>query len=131
MKRVRLYIQRQIFTKQKAENIKNEIEMIMQNANKQIQEINGIDKYQELYGSQELTIDVTSNGSILDRFRYKNWNRLDHTIPKWSYPFIYDVAVEESKRHCHTPEGMCASSFAAETVKQLDKIMIKESHQKS
>jgi len=127
MKLTRFYsVKKPLFTLQQATNIKNEIENITQQATEEIQKIENIDKYQQLFG--KVTLDVcNSRDSILHRFEQVNWNRLDKTIPKWSYPFVYELALKNSKinGYYRNPESSVAQSFAEETVKELEKIFEK------
>ena len=124
MRLVRCYsVKRQLFAPIHATEIKKEIEYITEQANQEIQKIKNIDKYQKLFGKVDLSIDLHTDDSILYKFEQINWNRLDKTIPKWSYPFIYELALKNSKMITHLPEGMCAQDFAKETVILLDKIL--------
>lgn len=114
------------FTLQQAINITADIENIKRQANINIQKIENIDKYQKLYGVVHLTVHTKKCDSILYKFEQVNWNKLDSTIPKWSYPFIYEVALKNSKfgDTGRNPEMICARDFAEETVNKLRKEFI-------
>ena len=129
MKLSRLYsVKRPLFGLQQATNIKKEIEYITEQANKKIQALENIDKYQQLFGKVTLCVNNSCDGSILHRFEHVNWNRLDKTIPKWSYPFVYELAVKNSnpnKGYYRNPESYIAIDYAEKTVKELEKIFEK------
>jgi hypothetical protein len=96
---------------------------IINKANSDIQLIEGIYKYQEFFGKVIVCSHTDDSESIKRRF-HKNWFRLDNTIPKWSHPLIYNIAVKHSELSSYgsfrQPEDFAAADFAKETIKQLE-----------
>jgi hypothetical protein len=96
-----------------------QVKNIIDKANIDIQQIPGVLKYQKYYGNV-VVYKEHKYDSIETRFR-KNCFRLDNSIPKWSYPLIYDVALKESRKNVpyYAPECVIAITNAQKTVDEL------------
>lgn len=98
---------------------------IVNKANYDIQRIKGISKYQEFFGQVFVCSHTNDTNSIKRQFQDK-WFRLDNTIPSWSHPLIYDIAVKNSKilssRQFMQPEDFVAMDYAKKTMEQLEQL---------
>ncbi len=114
------------FTSKDKKRIETQIKQIVSKANAEVQLITEIDKYEELFGKIKLDYKqcIDTKQSIIHRFETRNWNRMDESMPKWSYKVLYDRAVNNAHQHyTKQPEEMCASVFASKTARLLEKLM--------
>lgn len=113
---------KKVLMRKQTKLINSQIQKIIYKSNLEIQQIKGISKYEEFFGKVSVRSHFDDTNSIKSKF-YRNWFSLDDSIPEWSYPLIYDIALKESKLSgtFRQPEDLVASSNAEKTVKQLEK----------
>lgn len=110
--------------RKQTEIINSQIQKVISKSNFEIQQIRGISKYQEFFGKVSVSLSVNGTNSIKEKFD-KSWYQLDESIPKWSYPLIYEMALKESEliegfNYGRNPEALVAAEHARKTVEFLE-----------
>ena len=92
---------KQILSTVESNEIENKLNIVKFNINetfeRELNQIQNIDKFQNFYGTLELKIKIRNDASINSYFMNKKWCAIDNKIPEWSYPLVYKSAINQQK----------------------------------